>query len=270
MLENKKESFSPMSLDGVNKAVKVLILSDVLITGAFGLIAPLFPIFMINNIVGVSIEVIGISTAVFLLTKSLVQLVVSEIIEKIKGDTDDFYLEVVGVVISSLIYLLFPLIVTVPQLYLAHFILGVAAAMTYPTWMALFTRHSDGGIESKELGMHNILIDVVLALTAVIGAVVAGAFGFQFLFLIIGAIGMIGAFILLIMKNDLLKRKPKVNKYAILKDIEEYEDNNIEPKKEVVLKKIAGKRGRPPKKVFADTPVIKKVPGKRGRPSKKK
>lgn len=241
----KKEAQAPLSFDGVNRVIKVLIFSDILITGGFGLISPIFSIFIINSIYGATLEVIGVATAIYLITRSLTQLVVSEIIEKIKGEKDDFYLEFIGTIMSSLIYLFFPLIITVPQLYMAEVILGISAAMTYPTWVAIFSKHSDKKDGSKEWSIHNTLIDIILALAAIIGAIVVGKFGFQFLFLIIGTLGMLGSVVLLGMKNDLFKRsKPqKNNKLDELKDIEEYEKEI----KKITIKKTTGKRGRPRK-----------------------
>jgi len=122
-MSQKKQSEAPLSLEGVNKVIKVLIYSDILISGGFGLVAPIFAIFIINNIYGATLEVIGISTAIYLITRSLTQLVVSEIIEKIQGEEDDFYFEFIGTIMSSLIYLFFPLIINVPQLYMAEIIL---------------------------------------------------------------------------------------------------------------------------------------------------
>lgn len=256
MLQNKKEAQAPLSFDGVNRVIKVLIFSDVLITGGFGLISPIFAVFMLNNVMNATLEVVGIATAIYLLTRSLTQLVVSEVIEKIKGDKDDFYLEFIGAIMSALMFLFFPLINTIPQLYMAHLILGISAAMTYPTWIALFSKHIDKNDSSKEWSIHNTLTDVVLALSAVIGAVIVGSFGFQFLFLIIGTLGMIGAFILLVMKKDLfIKHKHSNSKFDELDDVEDYEEK---------IKKIAMK-----KETVKNEP-IKKVPGKRGRPKKNK
>lgn len=252
----KKEAQAPLSFDGVNRVIKVLIYSDILITGGFGLIAPIFAIFILNNIYGATLEVIGVATAIYLITRSLTQLVVSEMIEKIKGEKDDFYLEFIGTIMSSLIYLFFPLIITIPQLYMAEVILGVSAAMTYPTWVAIFSRHTDKGDSSKEWGIHNTLMDIVLALAAVIGTAVVAKFGFQFLFLIIGTLGMVGSVVLLGMKNDLFKRSVSSKKSKIdeLEDIEDYEEKvkkiatkNIEKIVSVENKIAAKKRGRPRK-----------------------
>lgn len=200
MYNRNEEKQSSAVFSPVDKVVGVLVLSDVLITGSFGLIAPLFAIFIGQNIVGASLEVIAIFTAIYLLTKSLFQLVTTELIQKIKGEKDEFYFDFIGAFAASMVYLIFPLINTVPELYVAAFILGISAALTYPSWSALFNHHIK---DTKVWGMYYTVLDCVLALTAIIGAMIASALGFDYLFLIIGSLGVVGAFILLIIKKDI-------------------------------------------------------------------
>ena len=200
MYNRNEEKQSSAVFSPVDKVVGVLVLSDVLITGSFGLIAPLFAIFISQNIVGASLEVIALFTAIYLLTKSLFQLVTTELIQKIKGEKDEFYFDFIGAFAASMVYLIFPLINTVPELYVAAFILGISAALTYPSWSALFTHHIK---DTKVWGMYYTILDCVLALTAIIGAMIAAALGFDYLFLIIGSLGVVGSFVLLIVKKDI-------------------------------------------------------------------
>jgi len=198
---NKNDQKQPSAVfSPVDKVVGVLVLSDVLITGSFGLIAPLFAIFIAQNIQGATLEVIGIFTAIYLLTKSLFQLVTTELIQKIKGEKDEFYFDFIGAFAASMVYLIFPLINTVPELYVASFILGISAALTYPSWSALFNNHIK---DTKTWGMYYTVLDCVLALAAMIGSMIAAAFSFDYLFLIIGCLGVAGSFILLIVKKDI-------------------------------------------------------------------
>ena len=199
MYNRNEEKQSSAVFSPVDKVVGVLVLSDVLITGSFGLIAPLFAIFISQDIVGASLEVIAIFTAIYLLTKSLFQLVTTELIQKIKGEKDEFYFDFIGAFAASMVYLVFPLINAVPELYVAAFILGISAALTYPSWSALFNHHIK---DTKVWGMYYTVLDCVLALTAIIGAMIATALGFDYLFLIIGSLGVVGSFILLIIKKD--------------------------------------------------------------------
>lgn len=206
MYNKNKDKQSAAVFSPVDKIVGVLVLSDVLITGSFGLIAPLFAIFISQNIIGASLEVIAIFTAIYLLTKSLFQMVTTELIQKIKGEKDEFYFDFIGAFAAAMVYLIFPLINTIPELYVAAFILGISAALTYPSWSALFNNHIKN---NKVWGMYYIILDCILALAAIIGAMIAVNLGFDYLFLIIGSLGVVGSFILLIVKKDIFEK----NKY---------------------------------------------------------
>lgn len=216
---NKNDQKQPSAVfSPVDKVVGVLVLSDVLITGSFGLIAPLFAIFIAQNIQGATLEVIGIFTAIYLLTKSLFQLVTTELIQKIKGEKDEFYFDFIGAFAASMVYLIFPLINTVPELYVASFILGISAALTYPSWSALFNNHIK---DTKTWGMYYTVLDCVLALAAMIGAMIAASLNFDYLFLIIGALGVVGSFVLLIVKKDIFGSNKYIKTHSKSDMIEE-------------------------------------------------
>ena len=61
----------------MDKRLWLLILSDVLILSSFGLIGPIFAIFIMSDLEGGSIETAGLATTVFLVVKSVVQLPLS-------------------------------------------------------------------------------------------------------------------------------------------------------------------------------------------------
>ncbi len=53
----------------MNKILKILLLSDLFILSGFGFIAPIFAIFLKDNLTGGSIMAAGIAQAIFLFTK---------------------------------------------------------------------------------------------------------------------------------------------------------------------------------------------------------
>src|SRR3989344_9120613 len=90
----------------MNKKLLLLILSDVLILSSFGLLGPIFAIFITDNLEGGSIVAAGMATTVFLVVKSVVQLPLSRyFIDKEKHKT------------KSLLFGTF-LIITVPFIYI--------------------------------------------------------------------------------------------------------------------------------------------------------
>jgi len=193
MILDKKTVKSFFRLSNINSVIKFLTLSDILLIGSFGLIAPIFAVFVTDSLVDGSLEVVGIASTVYLLTKSVFQLLAAAIADKIKGEKDDFWVMIVSSIIMSLIPLLYLAISTAWHLYIVQFIYGLAAAFSYPAWMAIFTRHIDKNSEGREWGVYYTLTDLAAAGTAAIGGVVAYHFGFAPLFVTVSIVSLIGA-----------------------------------------------------------------------------
>ncbi len=69
----------------INAVVRYLIMSDVLLVGASSMLAPIFALFIIKDIQGGNEIVAGIAAAIYLITKSLFQIPVATIIDRIRG-----------------------------------------------------------------------------------------------------------------------------------------------------------------------------------------
>ena len=197
------------ALRGINKVVKTLILSDVLILGGFGLISPIFAVYVTETIQGGTVEVVGIASTIYLLVKSLGQLISAEIIDRIKGEMDDFWSVFIGSIVMTVVYLAFLFINTPAQLYVVQFISGLATAFTFPSWMAIYTRHIDKKHEGKEWGIYYTLIDLASAGTAAVGGVIAFSLGFKSLFVIVVGIGLLGSYALWFIRDEM--HQPKKN-----------------------------------------------------------
>ena len=65
----------------MNRTMKLLMLSDIFVLTGFGLIQPILAIYVNQDIVGGSVLTAGIASAIFMLTKSLVQLPFSKYLD---------------------------------------------------------------------------------------------------------------------------------------------------------------------------------------------
>jgi MFS family permease len=180
----------------INSVIRILTISDVLIISGFGLVAPIFAVFITDSIKGGTLEVVGIASAVYLLAKSLGQIPVAVIIDKIKGEKDDFWAMLIGSVIFSIVPLFYLVINTPMQLYLVQLMYGLSTAVTLPAWMAIFTRHIDKRHEGVEWGVYQTLVDLGGAGAASLGGFLAYRFGFAPLFVLVSVISFIGTFFL--------------------------------------------------------------------------
>lgn len=168
----------------MNRVVKYLIISDVILLGAAELFNPIFALFVVEFIDGGNAAVVGTAFAIYYMTKSVGQIFSAEIVDNIKGERDDFYFLVGGSALFALLPLFYLFIHSPIQLYALMFALGIATAMAYPPYMAIFTRHIDHGKVGMEWGMKFTLADLIGAASASVGGVIALTLGFHVLILI--------------------------------------------------------------------------------------
>lgn len=152
MRKTKRGWKNYLTLREVNQVIRVLTFSDLIFMSGFGLLAPIFAIYITDQIEGATLAVVGIASTIYLVTKSLGQIPAAYFIDKIRGERDDYWSMVVGSLIVSAIPLLYIAISNVWALYLVQFIYGFSVAFTFPSWMAIFTRHVDKNKEGFEWG----------------------------------------------------------------------------------------------------------------------
>ena len=183
-------------LNDINPVIRFLIISDVVIIGAGGLLGPIFAIFVEDFVVGGNEVVAGIAAAIYLSTKSVLQIPTAHMIDRIKGERDDFWLMFIFSILSALIPLFYLIVRTPFELYAVQFLLGLFTSITFPTYMAIFTRHIDKHKEATEWGVYFTIIDITSAVLAAVGGFVAGYFGFQVLICMVVFLSVVGSLLL--------------------------------------------------------------------------
>lgn len=167
-------------------------MGDIMFFSAFGLIGPIFAIFVTDQIAGATVATVGFAATINLLTRALLQMPIARYIDKHKGEKDDFFFMVSGSTLISIVPFFYFFIETPLHLYIAQVILGIGGAFTNPGWFAIFTRHIDKGKEGTEWTLENVGIGLVSAGAAALGGIMAERFGFQNLFLIVGILSLVG------------------------------------------------------------------------------
>lgn len=176
--------------------IRFLIISDAVLMGAAGLLGPIFALFITDFIQGGNETVAGLAAGIYLLSKSIFQIPIAHLIDRIRGEKDDFWLMFIFTVIISVVPLLYLVISTPFQLYIVQFILGLSAAFTFPTYMAIFTRHIDHTKEGTEWGVYFTLIDLIGAAFAALGGYIAATSGFHILIIAVVILSLIGSLLL--------------------------------------------------------------------------
>lgn len=181
----------------INHVAQVLTTSDVLMLSGFGLISPIFAVFVTDQIRGASLTAVGLASTIYLLIKSGLQVPAAQLIDRIRGERDDFFLMLIGSLIISLTPLSYIFIRSVSQLFLAQAIYGIGGALSYPAWLAIFTRHIDKKRTGWEWSIYYSSIDLAGAATGGVGGFLAERFGFRSLFLLVSLVSFLGTFWLL-------------------------------------------------------------------------
>lgn len=189
----------------INVVIKILILSDFVIWSAANLVSPIFAIFIAENIPGGSLEVVGIATMIFLISKSLFEVPVGIFIDRSKSEKDDLYTAIFGTILSAVVFFLYPEVSSVWQLYVLQGLAGVAGACAYPGWYSMFTKHIDKSKEAFEWSLYDVLLGVGMAVTAALGAFMVESYGFNLVFYVIGFATLLGALLLLIIQGKIYK-----------------------------------------------------------------
>ncbi len=188
----------------IHKKFALLVLSDILILSSFGLIGPIFAVFITENLIGGTLVTAGLSTTIFLIVKSAVQLPLSKyFIDKEKHKTHSLLLGTLLITIVPFIYFFAKSVYTI---FIAQAIYGFGAALAYPAWFSLFTTYLDKKHKGFEYALWSTGIGVGIAIASFLGAKVADTLGFRVLFFIVGFIAFLG-FLDLIILDRIESRK---------------------------------------------------------------
>ncbi len=182
----------------INAVIRFLIVSDIVFQGAVGLFGPLFALYVSSYITDTDpIVATGIAASIYLIVKSVAQIPSAWIIDKIKGERDDFFILFWGTLITALTPIAYLYINTAGELYIVQAFYGLITAVTFPSYMAIFTRHIDHGKEGTEWGVYYTLIDISTAATAAIGASIAALYGFPALIWVSVVFSLLGGLLLI-------------------------------------------------------------------------
>lgn len=181
----------------INRILTTLVLSDIFLVSSFGLVSPIFAVFVNQQVLGGSLIVVGIGEAIYLAIKSILQLPVGILIDKVSGEKIDLFLAFGGSLLMNISVFLYIFARLPIHIYLIQALMGVAGAISYPAWMGLFTRNMEQGRESFVWSVHSTFTELFSAAAAAIGSYLAVTLGFHSLFLIISIMGFIGTLLLL-------------------------------------------------------------------------
>jgi MFS family permease len=181
----------------VGKVVKYFTIGDLIFWGGWGLLDPIFSVFIIENIPGATLTTVGISWGIYWIFRGTLQIPVASYLDKTKGEGRDFRVLVVGLLILSFSSLCFIAVEKTWQLYVLQVIRAVGFSLYIPSWFAIFSKHLDPGRASFDWTLDNTGAGLAAGLSAFVGGWVATLWGFKTLFIMCAVLSMAAAAVLL-------------------------------------------------------------------------
>lgn len=190
----------------INRIIKAMIISDVIVHTGWGLLGPVFAIFIVQNIevanVAEAAKVAGFASLVYWVVKSSLQIPIGRYLDKNHGEKDDLWSMVIGTFLTGLVPFGFIISSWPWHVYAFQVLHAVGMAMVIPSWSAIFTRHIDRGKEAFEWSLRSTSLGFATGLAGATGGLIAALFGFKIIFILAGLLSFISAFLLLLIHKE--------------------------------------------------------------------
>jgi predicted MFS family arabinose efflux permease len=209
----------------INKIIKVLIISDFFLNSGWGLMGPVFSIFIVKNIalnsISEAVQVAGFASLFYWITKSILQIPVGSFLDKNHGEKDDFWFMTISTFMMAFVPIGY-LFSTQPwHIFVLQIFYGIAAAINLPSWSAIFTRHIDKGREAAEWSIHSTVLGMGAGVAAGVGGLAVASFGFSQVFIFVSIFTVVSAFLLLLIKKEISPYNKEVIRIPVERTITE-------------------------------------------------
>lgn len=188
---------------GLQKGVKILLISDFFASLGVGMIGPIYAIF-VQKIGG---DILDASWAYFaFMVASGVTLYLMGLWEN-KAKNKGVYI-VLGYFLFSVSCLSYVFVSNQWQLIITQIILGLAQAVVSPVFDSLYSDYVNKDEKAKEWAYWESLLYIANAIAALIGGYVAYKYGFQTLFIIMFLVSLVAVFT----SMGMLRKKKELSK----------------------------------------------------------
>jgi MFS family permease len=182
----------------MNLITRILVLSDFFLFFSVGLLSPIFAVFILDRIKGSGLEIIGIATAIYWISRVVAVIPLSHLMDKIKGEKDEYIFMLIGTFFISSTPLVYIFATEAWHIYLVQAVNGIAFSMIIPAWRVIFTKNINNDHVSYEWSLDDVGVGIATAISAALGAFIAQRFGFNALFIFIFFVGMVSILVLLL------------------------------------------------------------------------
>ena len=196
---------------------KFFVLTDFILLSGWGLIGPVFALFIVDSIPGASAVTVGIATAIYWLVKSSIQIPIANFLDKTDGEKDDFRALLIGLLLSAAAAFSYLAVSKIWHLYLVELLHAIAFAFYVPAWSGLFTRHLEKEKSSLGWSLDSTMVGIAIGITGLIGGYLFDFVGYALIFILTGVLTLMAAAVVMWSPNLLLP-KPATNEPLYIKN----------------------------------------------------
>ena len=143
----------------------------------------------------------GISAAIFLIVKSLSQIVFA----KVFSSKDILHMVIGGTMLIVITPFIWAFSTSIYHIFLAQLIYGLGAGLAAPAWMNLFVNHLSKKRPGFEWSVYSTILGLGTGTSAYLGALLVDTIGFKYVFLIMGICAILGMLILFKLTKENIK-----------------------------------------------------------------
>lgn len=191
----------------INRIIWFLVGAQAVAIFAFQFFAPFFSVFVLKQIEGGTLIVVGAAYSVYWVSKSILQIPIARYLDKDHGERDEFYALILGFFIAGLVPWGYFFASKPIHIYLVQIVLGLSDALLAPAWLSTFTRHVDSFRISFEWTLNSVGIGIAGAAAGFLGGILAQKFGFTVVLILLSIFSFGSAFIIAPLYKNLTPRK---------------------------------------------------------------
>ena len=181
----------------VGHIVKYFVLSDLFFLAGWGLVQPIFSVFVIEKVAGATLITVGVAAAIYWILKSVLEIPIANHLDRIGGEKNSFVTLVCGLFLAAFSAFAFTWVREIWELYAVQAIYAIAFSFYVPSWYAIFSRHLDRGRVSFDWTLDSTMGGMGAGVTGLLSGILANIFGFSTVFIIAGILSVIAAFIIM-------------------------------------------------------------------------
>lgn len=173
---------------GLNRSILFLTSSDIFTWGLYLPLISMVGLYLSQVLKQDTVTIVGTGVAIYYLIRSITQIPVGFIIDKIGRDHDDIIILIVGNVLLGLPFLIYPLIESQNTFFILQAFAGLGAGMNLVSWRKLFAKNLDRSKEGTSYAIYDTILSGMIALFSLLIGVIAniGRAYFDFIMIFTG------------------------------------------------------------------------------------